>query len=117
MVKYDRPPLATIRAKTMRRASTDAELKLWFLLRDRRLEGWKFRRQVPIGPYIADLVCQRSKHIVEADGAQHALSQRDVDRDAWFMQRGYRIVRYNNLDILQNSEGVLTDLLLRLDSV
>jgi len=67
----------------MRREMTDAERKLWFLLRDRRLASAKFRRQAPIGPYIADFVCLRRKLIVEADGGQHYESNRDVARDRW----------------------------------
>ncbi|HKS61994.1 MAG TPA: DUF559 domain-containing protein [Xanthobacteraceae bacterium] len=115
MVKYERPPLATSRARTMRRAMTDAERKLWFLLRDRRLSGAKFRRQAPVGPYIADFVCLRQKLIVEADGGQHIDNARDVARDRWLVDEGYVVVRYSNLDILKNREGVLTDLLTHLD--
>jgi very-short-patch-repair endonuclease len=98
----------------MRRDMTDAERKLWLLLRDRRLDGAKFRRQTPIGPYIADFVCLRRKIIVEADGGQHYENQRDEVRDQWLAGEGYRVVRYSNLDILKNSEGVLTDLLTHL---
>jgi 2-isopropylmalate synthase len=65
----------------MRRDMTDAERKLWFLLRDRRLDGAKFRRQAPVGRYIADFVCLRCKLIVEADGGQHYESMRDAVRD------------------------------------
>jgi 2-isopropylmalate synthase len=111
MVKYERPPLATPRARSMRREMTDAERKLWFLLRDRRLNGAKFRRQAPVGPYIADFVCLRRKLIVEADGGQHFGSKQDAVRDAWLAGEGYFVVRYSNLDILKNPEGVLTDLL------
>ena len=90
---------------------TDAERKLWFLLRDRRFDGAKFRRQAPLGPYIADFVCLRRKLIVEADGGQHYGSAKDAVRDRWLMQEGYRVVRYSNIDILKNPDGVLTDLL------
>ena len=65
MVKYERPPLATSRARAMRRDMTDAERKLWLLLRDRRLDGAKFRRQAPVGLYIADFVCLQRRLIVE----------------------------------------------------
>jgi very-short-patch-repair endonuclease len=64
----------------MRREMTDAERKLWFLLRDRRLNGAKFRRQAPVGPYIADFVCLRRKVIVEADGGQHYGNPKDAVR-------------------------------------
>ena len=116
MVEYERPPLATSRARSMRRDMTDAERKLWFMLRDRRLDGAKFRRQAPVGPYIADFVCLRRKLIVEADGGQHVDNRRDVVRDQWLEHEGYVVVRYSNIDILKNSEGVLTDLQSRLSA-
>jgi very-short-patch-repair endonuclease len=114
MVKFERRPLATVRARDMRREPTDAEKKLWLLLRDRRLGGAKFRRQFPIGPYIADFVCLRHKLIVEADGGQHADPRADAVRDRWHRREGYTVIRYGNLDILKNPEGVLTDLWSRL---
>jgi hypothetical protein len=70
-------PSQRSRARTMRGAPTDAELRFWRLLRDRRLYGIKFRRQVPLGPYIVDFLCVGAKLIVEADGSQHAESLRD----------------------------------------
>jgi very-short-patch-repair endonuclease len=98
----------------MRGGMTDAERKLWLLLRDRRLGGAKFRRQAPVGRYIADFVCLRRKVIVEADGGQHYEDQKDAIRDQWLAREGYRVVHYSNLDILKNPEGVLTDLLVHL---
>src|SRR5437764_11356764 len=100
VVKYERPPLATPRARSMRREMTDAECRLWFLLRDRRLNGAKFRRQAPVGPCIADFVCLRRRLIVEADGGQHYENRRDMVRDHWLAREGYVVVRYSNLDIL-----------------
>jgi very-short-patch-repair endonuclease len=114
MVRYERPPLSTDRARAMRRAATDAELKLWLLLRDRRLAGAKFRRQAPIGPYIADFVCLRRKLIVEADGGQHLENKNDAARDQWLVREGYVVLRYGNNDILKNPEGVLADVLQKL---
>jgi len=114
MVKYERPPLATVRARSMRRDMTDAERKLWLLLRDRRFAGIKFRRQAPVGPYIADFVCLRRKLILEADGGQHYEDKRDNARDAWLAREGYVVVRYSNIDILKNPQGVVLDLLSRL---
>ena len=67
----------------MRAAPTDSELRLWRLLRDRRLSGFKFRRQVPVGLYIVDFHCVGAKLIVEADGSQHAESRHDSIRDAY----------------------------------
>jgi very-short-patch-repair endonuclease len=114
MVKYKRPPLATSRARKMRRDATDAEQKLWLLLRDRRLGEAKFRRQYPIGPYIADFVCLRRKLVVEADGGQHMESSKDVTRDHWLTREGFSVVRYANNEILRNPDGVLFDLSQRL---
>jgi len=94
----------------MRREATDAERKLWLMLRDRRLGGAKFRRQAPVGRYIADFICLRLKLIVEADGGQHAESIYDLERDRWLAEEGYVVVRYSNIDILNNREGVLADL-------
>jgi len=101
-------------ARAMRRVATDAERKLWLLLRDRRLDGVKFRRQVPFGPYILDLVCFDQKLVVEIDGGQHADSDRDKTRDADLQAEGFQVLRYWNNDVLKNPEGVLADLLNRL---
>ncbi|MDI1345508.1 MAG: DUF559 domain-containing protein [Pseudolabrys sp.] len=115
MVAFERPPQATIRARSMRREATNAERKLWLLLRDRRLGKAKFRRQAPVGPYITDFVCLRLKLIVEADGGQHAENAYDLERDGWLTREGYVVVRYGNIDILNNSEGVLADLNSRIE--
>ena len=91
----------------MRGAPTDSELRLWRLLRDRRLNGIKFRRQVPVGPYIVDFLCVGAKLIVEADGSQHAESVRDNVRDAYLANQGWKVLRFWNNEMLQNREGVL----------
>ena len=103
-------------ARAMRRIATDAERKLWLLLRDRRLDGIKFRRQVPFGPYILDLVCFERKVVIEVDGGQHGASEADKIRDARLRAEGFQVVRYWNNDVLKNPEGVLTDLLARLEA-
>ncbi|MCC2113717.1 MAG: precorrin-8X methylmutase [Hyphomicrobiales bacterium] len=101
------------RAKTLRTNQTEAEQNLWFELRDRRLQGFKFRRQVPIGHFIVDFLCSEKKLIVEVDGGQHA-EKVDAERDKWLNDEGYRIVRYWNNDVLGNPEGVLEDILANL---
>jgi very-short-patch-repair endonuclease len=98
----------------MRREPTDAERKLWYLLRDRRFVGVKFRRQAPLGRYIVDFVCFQHKLVVEADGGQHYDDNADASRDSWLAQEGYVVVRYSNHDILKNLNGVLEDLAARL---
>jgi very-short-patch-repair endonuclease len=91
----------------MRRAPTDAERKLWQILRDRRFEQYKFRRQFPIGNYIVDFVCLSEKLIIEADGGQHD-ENRDADlaRTRWLELNGYRVLRFWNREILAETEGV-----------
>jgi very-short-patch-repair endonuclease len=95
------------RARAMRGAPTDSEPRLWRLLRDRRLSGFKFRRQIPVGPYIVDFLCVGAKLIVEADGSQHAESLRDTIRDAYLASQGWEMLRFWNNEVLQNREGVL----------
>src|SRR3984957_4988544 len=95
----------------MRGAPTDAELRLWRLLRDRRLNGVKFRRQVTVGPYIVDFLCVGAKLIVEADGSQHAESRHDNVRDAYQAGEGWKVLRFWNNEVSQNREGVLETIL------
>ena len=79
----------------MRRAPTSTERLLWDLLRDRRLKGLKFRRQVPLGPYVADFLCLRHRLVIEADGPLHDV-ERDAVRDAWLMSQNFRVLRFSN---------------------
>ena len=95
------------RARAMRRAPTDAESRLWRLLRDRRLNSLKFRRQVPVGPYIVDFLCVAAKLIVEADGSQHDQNRHDTLRDAYLADHGWKVLRFWNADVLRNRESVL----------
>jgi very-short-patch-repair endonuclease len=95
----------------MRHVATDGEKKLWRLLRSRQLEEHKFRRQVPIGNFIADFVCHERKIIIEVDGGQHADNAKDVARDLWFANAGYRVLRYWNNDVPKNPSGVLEAIL------
>lgn len=87
-------------ARDMRHEPTDAEARLWEELRDRRLMRLKFRRQVPLGPFIADFVCMEARLIVEVDGSQHGGSMRDRRRDDELQRRGFRILRFWNDDVL-----------------
>ncbi|HZP75624.1 MAG TPA: DUF559 domain-containing protein [Pseudolabrys sp.] len=96
------------RSRELRHSQTDAERKLWFALRDRRLAGHKIVRQEPIGLYIADFVCREQKLIIEVDGSQHADSLRDKVRDAFLQSEGYRVLRFWNTDVLKNKDGVLS---------
>jgi very-short-patch-repair endonuclease len=94
------------RAQTLRAASTEAERKLWYRLRDRRLGGTKFVRQAPVGPYYADFVCRACKLVIELDGSQHADSAHDDKRDAILIALGYRVLRFWNADVLGSIDDV-----------
>src|ERR1041385_868165 len=100
------PLVAT--ARRLRRDQTDAERKLWFRLRDRRLSGLKFRRQMPIDRYVVDFCCESARVIVEIDGGQHATrSAEDAARAAALEAQGYLVLRFWNNEVLQNLDGVL----------
>jgi very-short-patch-repair endonuclease len=97
-------------ARELRQKHTDAEKALWMKLRNRQLEGVKFRGQQPIGPYIVDFVSFQRRLIVEIDGGQHnedRTKERDEERTIRLEQRGYRIVRFWYNEVLTNPEGVL----------
>src|SRR5262249_6810408 len=99
------------RARVLRSRMTDAEYKLWFALRDRRFANFKFRRQGPIGPFIADFACYQARLVIEVDGGQHAESSRDAKRDEWFNANGFVVLRFWNHDVLLSLDGVLTSIL------
>ena len=99
------------RARELRRDATDAERRLWSALRDRRLRGYRFRRQHPIGDYIVDFACTRRLLIVAADGGQHADKESDRRRTAWLESEGWRVLRFWNNDALANTDGVVEAIL------
>ncbi len=95
-------------AKTLRRNQTDAETKLWSRLRNRQLGNRKFRRQFPIGGYVADFVCIEAKLVVELDGGQHAdAAAYDVQRTRELEASGFLVLRFWNDDVLKDIEAVL----------
>jgi very-short-patch-repair endonuclease len=95
-------------ARGLRRRQTDAERRIWTRLRDRRLLGAKFARQVPIGSYIVDFCCRERKLIVELDGGQHAAhADYDAGRTVFLQALGYRVLRFWDNDALANTDGVL----------
>jgi very-short-patch-repair endonuclease len=99
-----------LRAHQLRRNTTDAEKKLWRHLRRLDLDGSHFRRQVPIGPYIADFACMAARLLVEIDGSQHAEDRKKVHDEArarWLEKEGYRVLRFWNNDITKNIDGVM----------
>ena len=100
-------------ARKLRRASTDAEQRLWSRLRSRQLEGAKFVRQFPIGPHIVDFACREAHLAIELDGGQRS-AEVDAPRTQVIEAFGYRILRFWNHDVLQNTDGVLVAIRLEL---
>ena len=98
---------AHARAHTLRQNMTEAERRVWQILRSHRMTGYQFRRQVPIGRYIADFVCHEARLIVEIDGGQHDRSSpREAERTGFLQNQGYRILRFWNNEVLANLDGV-----------
>ena len=98
-------------ARKLRKNQTDAERRLWFVLRDRRLVGYKIRRQRPIGPYIVDFACVEHRVVIEVDGSQHAENAADEMRTKWLEHQGWRVLRFWNNDISNNRDSVLEAIL------
>ncbi|MBR2687102.1 MAG: endonuclease domain-containing protein [Aquamicrobium sp.] len=105
----------TSRARLLRRVDNEAEEKLWYELRGRRLNGYKFVRQLPIGPYFADFACREANLVVEVDGSQHATSQTDRFRDETMNGNGWSVLRIWHADVLKDRRSVLDTILAALD--
>ena len=104
-------------ARKLRREQTDVERKLWFALRDRRFHRFKFRRQQPIGPYVADFVCFEAKLVIELDGDQHGQVSNEVydrARSERLKADGFRVIRFWNHELIENFDGVLDAITLAL---
>jgi very-short-patch-repair endonuclease len=93
-------------ARRLRRDMTEAERKLWEEVRDRRMLGWKFRRQDEIKPYFVDFICIEAKLVIEVDGGQHN-PEVDAARTAFLESKGLRVIRFWNNEVLENLDGVL----------
>ncbi len=105
-------------ARELRRESTPHEQHLWAYLRDRRFADFKFRRQVPIGPFVVDFVCFESRLIIELDGSQHSDDQSyDTRRDAELERRGFRVLRFWNGDLTGNKMRVLDSIAAALEEM
>ena len=105
------PPTTLDRSRALRADGTDAEKTLWRLLRGRRVDGWKFRRQHPVPPYVLDFACIDAQLAVEADGDQHNGAERDELRAEFLTNTGWRVLRFWNTDILANPDGVAETIL------
>lgn len=108
----DRPSKSVViqRARALRQSRTTPEAKLWQPLRNGRVAGFKFRRQHPIGRYVADFCCESAKLVVEVDGDSHAGDEaeaRDADRTAWLLKQGYRMIRFTNEDVHKRFDAVI----------
>jgi very-short-patch-repair endonuclease len=101
-------PKTKTNARSLRKNMTDVERLLWSKLRGSQLQDFKFRRQHPLGHYIVDFVCIELKLVVELDGGQHS-DQKDYDerRSQWLGERGFKVVRFWNNDVIENLEGVM----------
>ena len=107
-MKKDLTPIA----RDLRKRQTDAEAKLWRALRNRRVDGFKFKRQVPRGRYIVDFLCAEAALVIEVDGGQHAEAQakRDDIRTRFLEKEGLCVLRFWNNEVLGNVEGVLVSI-------
>ena len=111
-------PAQTERARALRREPTDAEKRLWGKLRNGQLAGFKFVRQEPIRPYFADFACREPKIVIEIDGATHATDQEmayDRRRETYLREQGYEVLRFHNIEIYENLDGVLETILAALE--
>src|SRR6202049_538269 len=107
---------ATLRSRALRKQSTIAEKFLWQKLRRKQFHGLRFRRQFPLGPFFGDFVCLPARLVIEVDGGQHAESphaEHDSRRSEWLRNQNFRVLRFWNLDIFENIDGVVD----RIDSV
>lgn len=102
------------RARSLRRSQTDAERRLWSLLRARQVNDLKFRRQHPIGSYIVDFYCATHRLVVELDGGQHAeaRAQPDAIRTRWLNLHGYRVLRFWNHEVLTQPDAIIESIIL-----
>jgi very-short-patch-repair endonuclease len=105
------------RARQLRRNPTDAERLLWRKLRFWQVDGLKFRRQQPLGPYIVDFVCLEKRLVIEVDGGQHAENANyDTERDAWLRAQDFVVLRFWNNDVLKNIDSVVEQVIKTLKS-
>jgi very-short-patch-repair endonuclease len=108
---------ATVKARTLRSTETEPEFRLWSDLRNRLLNGYKFSRQIPLGPYIVDFICRERMLVVELDGTQHIDSEHDAIRTRWLNANGYSVIRFWNDEILLERRAVLETILAVLSGV
>jgi very-short-patch-repair endonuclease len=101
--------MPNLRARELRWNMTDAERKLWLILRRKQLAGFRFRRQATLGPYVADFLCAKTRLVVELDGASHTSDKQiahDERRTRWMIAHGLRVVRFTNRELFENADRV-----------
>ncbi len=104
-------------ARTLRKNMTDSERLLWSRIRRKPLKGLQFYRQKTVGNYIVDFCCPSKMIVIEVDGSQHLeikMQQKDAVRDAELSRLGFRVLRYSNIDVLKNTDGVIADIWIHL---
>ncbi len=106
---------ATARARKLRQNDTEAEYRLWGDLRNRLLNGYKFSRQIPVGPYFVDFLCREQRLVVELDGGQHSESLHDEIRTEFLIRHGYSVLRFWNDEVLKERRAVLETILAALE--
>ena len=117
-MREERSALGTDRAKRLRRDMTPPERAMWHLLRAHRLAGWKFTRQVPLGPYVIDFAARRERLAIELDGESHATTQEyDAHRTNYLETLGWTVIRFTNAEIASNPEGVAMTILAHLHAI
>lgn len=105
-------PITHKHTKRLRNELTTSEIKLWSVLRNRQLDGYKFRRQHPINNYITDFCCEEVKLVIEIDGDTHVGNERyDEERTKFLEEKGYTVVRFTNDDVHENLEAVCSSIL------
>jgi len=109
--------MSLARARELRNGATPIERRLWTILRPFRERGYHFRRQVPIGPYYADVACHHARLVIEADGLSHVDQSYDDRRDNYMQSRGFCVLRFSNADIVTNPDGVFTTIAGHLDGI
>jgi very-short-patch-repair endonuclease len=111
-------PRNTARAKALRNQATPAERLLWTALSNRKVDGYKFSRQIPVGPYFADFLCREARLVVELDGYSHDMNQEyDQRRDAFMVEQGFTVRRFANADVMNNLDGVVRTVALALAEI
>ena len=107
-----------LRSQKLRSSMTDAEMKLWSKLRRKQIFNLQFSRQKPIGNFIVDFYCPKARLVIEVDGGQHYREQgmaRDAARDSYLSKLGLEVIRFSNMEVLQNLDGVLAVIVERLE--